>query len=127
MTMSLLLDTHIFLWLVMDSPRLSGPARRLQESADAVFISSVSIWELAIKSRLGKIEADPDEMLLEIQRCGFQELPVTVRHAAGVARLPILHTDPFDTVLVAQAISEKMQLVTADAQLAAYADLVVVV
>jgi PIN domain nuclease of toxin-antitoxin system len=87
----------------------------------------VTIWEAAIKTSIGKLTVDPDDLLLEIEKCCFQELPVLGRHAAGVARLPLLHADPFDRLLVAQAISETVRLMTADAQLAAYSELVITI
>jgi PIN domain nuclease of toxin-antitoxin system len=124
--MRLLLDTHIFLWLAAESPLLNSHARRLIEDASSVYVSSVTIWEAAIKTRIGKLTVDPDDLLLEIEKCCFQELPVLGRHAVGVARLPLLHSDPFDRLLVAQAMTEPMRLLTADAQLSAYSDLVIV-
>jgi PIN domain nuclease of toxin-antitoxin system len=125
--MRLLLDTHIFLWIADSSLRLNAKARELVESASAVYISSATIWEVAVKSRIGKMIVDPDALLLEIDKCGFQELPVSGRHAVGVARLPLIHNDPFDRLLVAQALSETMRLLTADAKLAAYSELVTVI
>jgi len=125
--MRLLLDTHIFLWLTAESPLLNSHARTLIADASLVYVSSVTIWEATIKTRIGKLTVDPDDLLLEIEKCGFQELPVLGRHAAGVARLPLLHTDPFDRLLVAQAMTEPMRLLTADAQLAAYSELVTVI
>lgn len=125
--MRLLLDTHIFLWIADDSPRLTMKARELVDNASAIYVSSAAIWEVAVKARIGKLIVDPDELLLEIDNCGFEELPVLGRHAAGVARLPLIHNDPFDRLFVAQVISEKMQLLTADAKLAEYSPLVTVV
>lgn len=123
--MRLLLDTHIFLWSLLGSRRLRAPARRLIEQADAVYVSAASIWEVAIKARLGKIEADPDALASAIVPSGFIELPVRPLHAAAVARLPLHHSDPFDRLLIAQALTEPLRLVTADKHLAAYSDLVV--
>jgi PIN domain nuclease of toxin-antitoxin system len=123
----LLLDTHIFLWVVNQSPRLNAKTRSFLESAAAIYVSSASIWEIAIKVRLGKMKADPDAMLSLIGASGFKELPVLGRHATGVAKLPLHHGDPFDRLLVAQAISELMHLVTEDPHLAAYSDLVITV
>ena len=125
--MRLLLDTHIFLWLTSDSSRLNAQSRRMIMSASAVFVSSASIWEASIKAKLGKLKVDPDDLLQEIQECGFQELPVYGRHGAATARLPQLHNDPFDRLLVAQAITEPLHLLTADARLAAYSELVIIV
>ena len=125
--MRLLLDTHTFLWAVAGSPLLKAATRRLIESADEVYVSAASLWEVAIKARLGKIEADPDELVAAIELSGFIELPVRASHAAAVARLAMHHTDPFDRLLVAQAVAEPLKLVTADAVLARYSDLVVLV
>jgi PIN domain nuclease of toxin-antitoxin system len=125
--MRLLLDTHIFLWVVEDSPLLGVEARRLLDSASAVYVSSASIWEIAIKARLGKIDADPDSVAAAIEDSGFLELPVLARHAVEVAGLPFHHGDPFDRLLVAQAMTEPMRLATGDGILKLYSDLVVVV
>jgi PIN domain nuclease of toxin-antitoxin system len=125
--MRLLLDTHIFLWLTMNDKRLREPTRQLLTRATQIFVSSASIWEIAVKSRLNKIEIDPEAAVHEMRICGFTELPVLARHAVAVARLPLLHKDPFDCLLVAQAITEPLHLLTADARLKAYSELVVVV
>lgn len=122
--MRVLLDTHIFLWAVAGSPLLTPTTRRLLESAESVFVSSASIWEIAIKRRLGKIDADPDALVAAIDASGFIELPIRAVHAAGVAALPLHHTDPFDRLLVAQALAEPLRLVSADAALAAYGEIV---
>jgi PIN domain nuclease of toxin-antitoxin system len=125
--MRLLLDTHIFLWAVCGSPLLKAPVRRLIESADEVYVSAASIWEIAIKARLGKIEADPHELAAAIEPSGFLELPVRAAHAAGVEQLELHHSDPFDRLLIAQALSEPLKLLTVDAILAKCSELVVVV
>src|SRR5665647_205648 len=125
--MRLLLDTHIFLWAVAGSPLLKPPVRRLIESADEVYVSAASIWEVAIKARLGKIEADPHELTAAIEASGFLELPVSATHAAGVAKLELHHNDPFDRLLIAQALAEPLKLVTVDEVLAKYSDVVVLV
>lgn len=122
--MRLLLDTHIFLWAVAGSPALAPATRSVIESADAVFVSAVSIWEVAIKARLGKIQADADELAAAIEASGFVELPIRASHAAGVARLELHHNDPFDRLLIAQALAEPLKLLTADAVLAKYSDVV---
>jgi PIN domain nuclease of toxin-antitoxin system len=125
--MRLLLDTHVFLWVVVGSPRLKPAARQLIEGAEAVCVSAASIWEVAIKVRLGKLQADPDELAGAIERSGFIELPVSAAHAAAVAKLAPHHNDPFDRMLVAQALAEPLRLVTADEALAKYSDMVTVV
>ena len=118
--MRLLLDTHVFIWAVTASPQLKARTRDLLTSADAVYVSAASIWEIAIKSRLGKIEGEVGGFVDAIAASGFLELPVTARHAAAVADLPLHHTDPFDRLLLAQALMEPLRLVTADAVLAQY-------
>jgi PIN domain nuclease of toxin-antitoxin system len=123
--MRLLLDTHIFLWAVAGSPLLKAAARRTIESADEVYVSAASIWEVAIKARLGKIEADPIALIAAIGASGFVELPVSAEHAAGVALLAPRHNDPFDRLLIAQALAEPLRFLTADALLVQYSDMVV--
>jgi PIN domain nuclease of toxin-antitoxin system len=123
----LLLDTHVFLWAVAGSSSLKPAARRMIESADQVYVSAASIWEVAIKASLGRIDADARELAAAIAPTGFVELPVTAAHAAGVAALAPHHGDPFDRLLVAQAMAEPLRLLTADAVLAKYSDLVILV
>jgi PIN domain nuclease of toxin-antitoxin system len=125
--MRLLLDTHVYLWVVMGSPRLTAAARSAIETAEQTFVSAASIWEIGIKARLGKIEADPDELVAAIEQSGFAELPVRAVHAAAAARLPMHHDDPFDRLLVAQALTEPVRLMTADTVLARYGDLITLI
>lgn len=125
--MRLLLDTHIFLWAVAGSPLLKPSARRLIESAEEVYVSAASIWEVAVKARLGKIAADPQELTAAIGASGFLELSVSATHAAGVAQLRPHHDDPFDRLLIAQALAEPLKLLTANQVLAEYSDIVVLV
>src|SRR3984885_2337854 len=100
--MHILLDTHIYLWHVSDDERLSKDARSLILEAESIHISAASLWEIAIKVKLGKLNADLGRLIAEMEPSGFVELPVTTRHAAEVAKLPLLHGDPFDRLLVAQ-------------------------
>lgn len=123
--MRLLLDTHIFLWAIVESPLLKPAMRRVIESSDQVYVSAASIWEIAIKARLSKITADLDEVVTAIEESGFLELPVRAAHAAEVAKLPLYHNDPFDRILVAQAITEPLKLLTSDGVLARYSDVVI--
>ena len=125
--MRLLLDTHIYIWAVMGNRRLSANARKMILDADDVYVSAASIWEAAIKARLGKLDADPDLLASEIAPSGFIELPVRAAHAAMVRKLPDIHRDPFDRLLIAQALVEPLRLLTSDESLAAYSDLVVLV
>ncbi len=125
--MNLLLDTHIALWLVTDAMQLSPEARRAIVSAEAVHVSVVSIWELAIKHSTGKFETPAERVRFRFEEAGLLLLPVTPEHAITVDRLPWHHRDPFDRMLVAQALCEPLRLLTHDARLAAYSDTVIVV
>ncbi|HZP04315.1 MAG TPA: type II toxin-antitoxin system VapC family toxin [Terracidiphilus sp.] len=125
--MRILLDTHALIWLMEANPRLNDNASVLITDADEVCVSSASIWEVAIKARLGKIKTDPRELFELAQRAGLKELQVSARHAIVTRSLPLVHPDPFDRLLVAQAISEPMHLLTADAKLAEYSELVIVI
>lgn len=119
----ILLDTHLLLWAVAEPRKLPAAARRRIEEAD-VFVSAASLWEVSIKAALGKLTADPAELLAEIEPAGFTLLPITGEHAAAVAKLPPVHADPFDRMLVAQAKTEPLLLVTNDAVLTGYGDCV---
>ena len=112
--MRVLIDSHILLWIVEGSSRLSREGQRIVCDAAEVYVSAATVWEIAIKAALGKLRVVPDELLEEIDEGGFHHLPVLARHAARVADLPHLHGDPFDRLLVAQAIAEQMRLLTAD-------------
>lgn len=125
--MRLLLDTHIYLWVVTDDRRLPKTAREMIANAEHVFVSSASIWEASIKVGLGKLDADVNQLVSAIETSGFSELPVRAVHGAAVRDLPDIHRDPFDRLLVAQAMSEPLRLVTSDGRLAGYTDLVVTV
>jgi PIN domain nuclease of toxin-antitoxin system len=125
--MRLLLDTHILLWLMQDDPRLSQRARGIIDNSAEVYISAASIWEIAIKWRLGKIDENPEELDAAMEKAGLIDLPISKRHVVSKAKLPMLHRDPFDRLLVAQAIEEHLQFVTADPMLAAYSGLVTIV
>ncbi|MBI5659014.1 MAG: type II toxin-antitoxin system VapC family toxin [Nitrosomonadales bacterium] len=125
--MRLLLDTQIFLWAVMGSAKLKAGARKTMGEADEIYVSSASIWEIAIKSGLGKLNADTKLIVAAIGESGFMELPVYSRHAVMVSELPPHHRDPFDRLLLAQAMSEPLQLLTTDTTLAKYSELVRVI
>ena len=125
--MRLLLDTSIVLWVAVDSPRLSDSARLEIERAEAIFVSSISLWEMVIKAGLGKLKVDFDRLLVRMGTAGIHELAVTWRHAMAVSTLADHHRDPFDRMLIAQAISEPLRLITSDARLGAYSDLVTLV
>lgn len=117
--MKLLLDTHAVLWWRSDDRRLGRPARRAIAAADQVLVSSASAWEVAIKAALGKLRL-PGPFEEGVERSGFTQLPISFAHAAAVATLPNHHGDPFDRMLIAQAIVEGCTLVTGDAQFEPY-------
>ena len=125
--MRILLDTHVYLWWLQDHPSLSAAARTKIVAATDVYVSSASIWEAAIKVGIGKLEVDIDQLVAEIDNSGFRELPVSARHAAMVTRLPDIHRDPFDRILVAQALCEPLRLLTADNMLSGYSELVLAI
>ena len=122
--MRLLLDTHIFLWWLKADRRLSKQTRSKIINASEVYISSASIWEMVIKTRLKKLDVQIEETIKAIAASGFLELPVSAAHAFTLVRLPYLHKDPFDRILIAQAIFEPLTFLTADAALEDYSDLV---
>jgi PIN domain nuclease of toxin-antitoxin system len=122
--MRLLLDTHALLWFMNDDAQLTQRARALMVNAAEIFVSSASIWEIAIKAKLGKLKADPDEVLRAIEENGILELSISNRHALAGGKLPLHHRDPFDRILIAQAILEQMRFLTSDSELRAYSDLV---
>jgi PIN domain nuclease of toxin-antitoxin system len=122
-----LLDTHLVYWWFYETARLPAAALATIKDADEIFVSSVTVWEMAIKVRLGKLSADPQKLVDQMTANDFQELPVFSRHALLVATLPMHHSDPFDRLLVAQALSEPLHLLTADTQLKPYSDLVICV
>lgn len=126
--MNLLLDTHVALWAITDSPRLSAKARELIESPKAVvWISAASVWEIAIKHSLGRgdMPVSGADALRYFQDSGYRLLAVEPEHAAAIEALPAHHQDPFDRLLVAQALTEPMRLLTHDAVLARYSDTII--
>lgn len=121
--MRLLLDTHLLLWAVAASRKLPAEIRDLLvDPRNVVIYSAASVWEIAIKNRLGRKDFRIDVALLlrAAAETGFVELPITAHHAAQVGVLPDLHNDPFDRLLVAQALAESAVLLTNDRQLKAY-------
>ena len=122
--MRLLLDTHIAIWSIAMSQRIKAHVRALlSDPANTIVVSAVSIWEIAIKHPLGKSTAPPftaDVAIRHFTNAGYELLDITPDHAAAVAALPRLHGDPFDRLLLAQAMVEPMRLMTADPLLYAY-------
>ena len=122
--MKLLLDTHVFLWWVSDAPELSDAARTaISDPGNTCYLSMASCWELSIKSCIGKLKLKkPVERFVseQMQQNGFLLLNIELRHVAKVESLALHHRDPFDRLLVTQAKTERMTLVTADAILSDY-------
>jgi PIN domain nuclease of toxin-antitoxin system len=116
----LLVDTHVLLWWLADDPALTATAREsLADPANEPLVSTASVWEVAIKRSLGMLRV-PDDLPARITDEGFSWLPVSAEHAWQVRELPPHHRDPFDRLLVAQAMVDRLPVVTADAHLAAY-------
>lgn len=99
--MRLLIDTHIYLWYLADSRKLTAKAHKRIAAADEVYVSAATLWEASIKVGIGKLDVDPDELVVGIEASGFLEHPIHARHTIGVLRLPELHRDPFDRLLIA--------------------------
>ncbi|WP_311029452.1 type II toxin-antitoxin system VapC family toxin [Mesorhizobium koreense] len=122
--MKLLLDTHVAIWATNTPERIPERIRNLiVEDNNEIAVSAASIWEIAIKHQLGRMDAPPlsgYEAITEFESAGFDLLNVTPAHAALVERLPPLHADPFDRLMLAQAITEDMRFVTYDRQLSRY-------
>ena len=110
---NLLLDTHVVLWWRAGGADLSEDVRRAISEADAVFVSAASAWEVAVKQGLGRLKL-PGRFAAGVQNSGFQQLPVTFDHAQRAGELPPHHRDPFDRMLIAQALDESLTLVTRD-------------
>jgi PIN domain nuclease of toxin-antitoxin system len=119
--MRLLLDTHVALWWLSAHPRLNAPAREMIAGAEC-WLSAASVWEVAIKFRLGKLPVAPDAVLSAARQGGIHLLPVQAEHAVATVALPALHADPFDRLLIAQARSDQLCLLTADAVVASYGE-----
>ena len=118
--MDVLLDTHMLLWWLSDDPQLPPRARSMIASrANRPLVSAATAWEIAIKERLGKLTID-QPIADEIEREGFAAVPITIAHAAETAALPPIHRDPFDRLLIAQALEEEVPLLSADEILSAY-------
>jgi PIN domain nuclease of toxin-antitoxin system len=116
--MNLLLDTHTFLWLRFSPDKVSSTAlSAYQDEANQVFLSHASVWEMQIKHQLGKLELDIDLAELLKEQCeqnSLQLLPVEIIHILGLSKLPFHHKDPFDRLLISQAVTENMSLVSSD-------------
>ncbi|MCH9696900.1 MAG: type II toxin-antitoxin system VapC family toxin [Gammaproteobacteria bacterium] len=120
--MRLLLDTHIVIWALQDNEKLDQKSRKTIEQADVVYVSVASLWEIAIKSALGKLKFNlqPDELQKTIKDSGFEILAIQAEHIVPLYNLPNHHRDPFDRILMAQSLSEPLYLVTHDQQFSDY-------
>jgi PIN domain nuclease of toxin-antitoxin system len=122
--MRALLDTHAFLWWVIDSPELSQSARSvIGDSTNELYLSAASGWEIAIKTKLGRLEiaGDPEKLIPEqMVLNAISGLPVQMSHALHVFQLPDLHRDPFDRILIAQARLEEIPIITRDSAISQY-------
>jgi PIN domain nuclease of toxin-antitoxin system len=119
--MRLLLDSHVLLWSLADSPKLTANLRReIVDPNNEVLVSAASVWEIAIKKQLGKLVI-PDNLLETIEASDFKPLPINFAHVVTAGNLPRHHDDPFDRMLIAQAQSEGLVLVTRDHRFDAYA------
>ena len=126
--MNLLLDTHVALWAITDSPRLPDKARDLISSpTTTVWISAANVWEIAIKHALGRgdMPVSGHDAMRYFQESGYRFLPVEAEHAVAIEELPAHHHDPFDRILVAQALVEPMRLMTHDPLVALYSDTII--
>jgi PIN domain nuclease of toxin-antitoxin system len=112
--LNLLLDTQVLIWCLTADNRMKRIARQAIENAtNRVWISAASAWEIEIKSALGKLRV-PDDLLTQTNAIGFDELPIRMEHALYIRHLPALHRDPFDRILIAQAVCEGLTIVTSD-------------
>jgi len=116
---SLLLDTHVVLWWLTDAPELSDDLKQQLDDEPAVYLSPATVWEITIKQSIGKLTG-PDNLPEIVVDAGFRSLPITAEHAVIAGRLPLLHRDPFDRMLIAQARCEGLFLVTRDPQIHRY-------
>ncbi len=126
--MNLLLDTHVALWAITDSPNLPKKAREMIESPKSlVWISAATVWEIAIKHSLGRgdMPVSSQDALRYFRESGYHFLSVEPEHAAAVEDLAAHHADPFDRILVAQALVEPMRLITHDQMVARYSDTII--
>jgi PIN domain nuclease of toxin-antitoxin system len=118
--MTLLLDTHFLLWIANGDQRLTLKAKKIISAADSVYMSAASLWEISIKVSVGKLVVDVDALTESLLVAGLVELPVSIEHTKSLKALLPIHRDPFDRMLVAQAMTEPMHLLTVDAALTAY-------
>jgi PIN domain nuclease of toxin-antitoxin system len=117
--MRLLLDSHVVLWWLTRDPNLSDDVRELIAEEAEVYVSTATVWELGIKQESGKL-ASPERLPEVVMDAGFGNLAITADHTIKAVRLPMIHRDPFDRVLIAQALVEELTLITSDAHIKQY-------
>jgi len=128
--LNILLDTHVALWAITDSPRLSARARELiQAPSSSLWISVASLWEITIKHSLGRgdMPISGKDALRYFEQSGYRMRSIEAEHVLAVAELPPHHQDPFDRLLIAQALTEPMRLMTHDQQILRYSDSIIAV
>jgi PIN domain nuclease of toxin-antitoxin system len=126
--MNFLIDTHILLWWLNDDERLPEKAKFLiKQPENNVYVSHFSLWEIQIKVMTGKLRTDLSAIVKQLPANNFVELPSRTSHIITLSQLPMLHQDPFDRMLIAQAINEPLNLITHDKTIALYSDLVILV
>jgi PIN domain nuclease of toxin-antitoxin system len=116
---TLLLDTHVVIWWLTDDPSLSPEVKARLDHEPDVYVSAATIWEIAIKQAIGKIK-EPENLPEIVRDSGFRHLPITADHAIVAGQLPLIHRDPFDRMLVAQARCENLTLASRDATVQQY-------
>ncbi len=117
--MKLLVDTHVVIWWLTDDATLSDDIKAKLDHEPDVFLSAATVWEVAIKQAIGKLK-EPADLPERVRDSGFRELPITSRHVLAAGRLPLIHRDPLDRMLVAQARCEDLTLVTRDPEILRY-------
>ena len=126
--MKILLDTHILLWWLNDDEKLSENARQLIMNSDNdIYVSHISLWEIQIKTMAGKLNADLGVIIQQLAKSNFQQLPSHTNHILVLAKLPPHHHDPFDRMLISQALSEPLHLITHDKNVSLYSESIILV
>ena len=119
--MNLLLDTHVFIWYLENDKEMRREAYELINNPNnLIFISAATLWEISIKQSIGKLTLQKEDLLKELEMNRFEAIPITPRHAILVKDIPLLHGDPFDRILIAQAKAEQLSLVTRDPKILQY-------
>ncbi|RDB36664.1 type II toxin-antitoxin system VapC family toxin [Spirobacillus cienkowskii] len=125
--MKILLDTHIIIWIMQDSKKLTKKARKVIDEATEIYYSPISIWEIIIKKNLGKLDLNLSELKECLDRNCFRELPLTSEHVITLNELPNIHKDPFDRIIISQALCEPLKLITADVTVKQYSEFIILI